>query len=274
MTAPASTADGQALSATAILYNAVTFPTAEPDQPMIWWATIGGELRSIRINGEDDYSSYISLAFSTTTGFWGRALSIDVELLEGDDPGDDIILTVASVVRGYEVWKTATIPIRPVSATLTIVISNNVIDPIEISYYIILRSDLVGTETAFPNNQRGWALMDWESDGNHVTNEIERNGATVTHDTAGKTCTIEIDGLDLENFDVKFAHYVTYCRATITMTLTVEVSGEVDSINQKVVALTDWDADGGEPDQYPNSGGYVTWATIDGLTGEVTVLDP
>ena len=263
MTATDSIVFDAAASVTGSLRDYATYTTNEPeDSAVIWTASVNGAAVQLKFTGEslaDNISS--TVAYAAT--YWGAAPSIEFDLTEDND-GDTLVLTGVSVVDGITVTQTESISITAThSASLSFVAVLDRIDAqgiLDGFYYNNFSAELDGTETPFPNDQRGWSLMAWDSrEGETAVNETERNGAVCEQDVPSITVTVDISELDPEAFDVDLVASVTNSDWTFTATLTVD-----GTEYEKVISLSDEGTD-----SYSE-----TWATIDGETGEVTILDP
>lgn len=266
LTAPSSVAIGAEASVAAVLYDHDAFRTNEPDESALAWsATIDGEALRLRIGAGDYGESAISDYIENESHFWGATPAIVFELLP-EHAGKTIVLTATSVVDGESLSETANIAVGAYGLRLTTAVSG--VSPMDGEEYwgTMQQSTIVGTVVPFPDNQRGWALVEWDSRGPEycAVNETESNGAVCTEDAGTNVATVTIEELDDDTFDVTFHHYVSYCRATLTMTLELLNGETVCETHEKVVNLAD---DG--TDEYT-----ATWARVTGATGSVDILDP
>ncbi len=256
VTATAEIAPNGTASVTGSLRDHGTYATNEPDN-ITWTATIDGEAVQVRFT-DGDFASSISSSTSFST-YWGAAPSIEFDLTSDND-GDTVVLTGTSVIGGISVTQTAEIIVSAIitaSLTVTYTIDSQGAFPIVLEWGI-----LEGTETAFPDDQYGRSELLWSLASGYAVGESERNGVLCTQDTGTDTITVNIAEMDQEEFNVDL--WLLPSRCTVSFTTTLVISRGATILDTYV-----------KEDTFIYGQSFDdTWATINGTTGEVTIVNP
>ncbi len=267
MTATESIAFSGTAAVTGSMRDHSTFATNEPSA-INWTATIDGEAVSLRFSGDEDYEVSLSssVAFST---YWGAAPSIEFELTE-ENAGDTVTLTGKSTIGSEVVTEESEIAIASafkVELTVSANIDSVTYPGSEWHAEVTSEIDEVVNETG----QKGEAIFHGGKSGTEFefTQVLQGTGPSLPVATADDTAlvaTIDINELAGELFEIELYLLSPFCITTFTVELIVSVTdGDVlETITDQVTL----DYDG------VYIWGQQVWLTIDGTTGETTIVNP
>lgn len=253
MTATAAIAYNGTASVTGSMRDHDTYATNEPSA-ITWTATIGGAAINLRFSGDEDYESSLSssVAFST---YWGATPSIEFELT-GDNNGDVVTLTGTSTIDRRAISSEEEITIR-LTATINLTVVNNNSDEDWTA-----KVQIQGQESG--SSARGWLSISYTgSTGLYSTNEAETEDE-ITVVITEPNAEIQVNVFREELYDLEWILSTSGATGDVNFTMDLDIGGD---IYQTELNLTG-------NDTYGQFWGDNVWLTINGETGEVTIINP
>lgn len=256
---------GATHDATVTLYDQETYETREPDNPMIWTATMNGVAVGLKLDGDADWVEILETDHSVI-GSYGAAPTLRFNVSEDDD-GEIIIL------KGVSTPFNDTAAPDAVEAEIEVVVE--VLWTAKLDFTCSLggggganyvHQPSIRAEDGESTTQRAYAQVGyhwfigalWGSD---VDGEL-----TVTQ-VSTYVGRIEVDEMEESVYVIRVDDRSSPNDAEVSYTFTVYRNGEVYATYIKEKTFT-------EPWSPPGDVGTVwNWLSMDGATGEVTEID-
>ncbi|MFA5186703.1 MAG: hypothetical protein WC551_09525 [Patescibacteria group bacterium] len=240
-----------AVSASATLYDHVTYRTNQPVGSVLSWsATVDGAIIPIRIAGTEEYGASAVSVYSSSGGFWGAAPLLELQLTE-EHEGKIVVLLVSSVVSGVAISDTTNISVGVLTIEVDIEWAT-----VEVTAYAVAAS------------------TDFDSGYDGTVSSVLLDGMRYNH-ALSWNATVECD------FEESSLHaeYTGFPAGTLSISLLTGIEGggslaAMYTITSKIGEFVIDSAEcilGVAGDE---TAAKTPWLTVDCETGEITVIDP
>lgn len=264
LAAPAAIIPTGSAEATATLYDHETYKTLEPATEITWTAAIGGVTIPLKLSAGAEYAASIDTDYSDVgSGFWGAVPTFYFQL---DDSaiGSTLVLTATDTISGIDIAKTANILV--VLPVLTVTLTSTYIPPggdTNAIHAIILAADNGAsiTEGGWAQVYQHWIAQPSMWHGSSSVGDVE-----VTNPYGGDGISL-IEAVLIDSIYRIKVYTSTYPSAsTVTYVLTVKLGGaELGEYTKEIEYTIGLSG--------PGQGEVYVWLTIDGSTGEVTLVN-
>lgn len=253
-------------AAEATLFDQVTYETAEPEGTVRWTASINGEVRNLKFSGGESFELSVSSSYASIGNFWGASPTLVFEV-GVNDIGETLVLTADSVpFDGFTVVETHSITVvftAQISAVLTQVLN---LGGGGIQHYVIRGRIAADNGASEVEVGQAWLNYHLSSGGWQAYLDNDAGGITVTNpDVLPNKSTFTVEEFILDTYKVTASCLRSADNASsVDLVLTMTING-VDTVYTKT-QLWPIKTIGLREDE--------DWLTINGETGEVTVVNP